>query len=119
MSDSVLVVEDDRELRELVRRYLGRAGHAVHTTGSGAEALGPLATGGVDLMILDLGLPDVDGLEVLAAACQGRWHHRHRPVARSGHDRWAGAAVTCHLGYRVDQVRKAVRWCCAAMSRRV
>jgi two-component system alkaline phosphatase synthesis response regulator PhoP len=68
MSSAVLVVEDDRELRELVRRYLERAGHAVHTTGSGAEALGVLATGGVELVVLDLGLPDVDGLEVLAAA---------------------------------------------------
>ncbi len=72
MSGAVLVVEGDRELRELVRRYLERAGHAVHTTGSGAEALGLLTTGGVDLVVLDLGLPDVDGLEVLAAAHQGQ-----------------------------------------------
>ena len=72
MSGVVLVVEDDRELREVVRRYLERAGHAVHTTGSGAEALSLLDTGGVDLVVLDLGLPDVDGLEVLAAAHQGR-----------------------------------------------
>ena len=68
MSGAVLVVEDDRELREVVRRYLERAGHAVHTTGSGAEALSLLDSGGVDLVVLDLGLPDVDGLEVLAAA---------------------------------------------------
>jgi two-component system alkaline phosphatase synthesis response regulator PhoP len=72
MSGAVLVVEDDRELREVVRRYLERAGHAVHTTGSGAEALRLLDTGGIDLVILDLGLPDVDGLEILAAARQGR-----------------------------------------------
>jgi two-component system alkaline phosphatase synthesis response regulator PhoP len=68
MSAAVLVVEDDRELRDVVRRYLERAGHTVHTTGSGAEAISALATGGVDLMVLDLGLPDVDGREVLAAA---------------------------------------------------
>jgi DNA-binding response OmpR family regulator len=68
MSGAVLVVEDDRELRELVRRYLERAGYAVHTTGSGA--IGMLTTGGVDLLVLDLGLPDVDGREVLAAAHQ-------------------------------------------------
>jgi DNA-binding response OmpR family regulator len=72
MSGAVLVVEDDRELREVVRRYLERAGHAVHTTGSGAEALRLLDGGGVDLVVLDLGLPDVDGLEVLAAARDGR-----------------------------------------------
>jgi two-component system alkaline phosphatase synthesis response regulator PhoP len=71
MAGAVMVVEDDRELRELIRRYLERAGYAVHTTASGAEALGVLATGGIDLMVLDLGLPDVDGLEVLAAARTG------------------------------------------------
>jgi two-component system alkaline phosphatase synthesis response regulator PhoP len=72
MTDTVLVVEDDRELREVVRRYLERAGHTVHTTGSGAEALSLLDSGGVDLVLLDLGLPDVDGLDVLDAARNGR-----------------------------------------------
>ena len=72
MPETVLVVEDDRELRDLLRRYLERAGHAVHTTGSGVTALGLLAAGGVDLVVLDLGLPDIDGLDVLAAARDGR-----------------------------------------------
>ena len=65
---AVLVVEDDRELRNLVSRYLERAGHAVQSTGSGAEAIARLAAGGIELIVLDLGLPDVDGGEVLAAA---------------------------------------------------
>jgi two-component system alkaline phosphatase synthesis response regulator PhoP len=68
MAGAVLVVEDDRELRELVRRYLERAGHPVYTTGSGAEALRLLDKGDIALVVLDLGLPDIDGLEVLAAA---------------------------------------------------
>jgi two-component system alkaline phosphatase synthesis response regulator PhoP len=72
MPGAVLVVEDDRELREVVRRYLERAGHAVHTTGSGAEALGVLDSGSVELVVLDLGLPDVSGLDVLGAARDGR-----------------------------------------------
>jgi DNA-binding response OmpR family regulator len=65
---SVLVVEDDRDIRELLRRYLERAGHGVLTTASGAEALNLIAAGGIDLLLLDLGLPDVDGLDVLADA---------------------------------------------------
>jgi two-component system alkaline phosphatase synthesis response regulator PhoP len=70
---AVLVVEDDRELRDLVRRYLQRAGHAVQSTGSGAEAIALVTGGGVGLVVLDLGLPDVDGREVLAAAhAEGR-----------------------------------------------
>ncbi|HEX6968137.1 MAG TPA: response regulator transcription factor [Micromonosporaceae bacterium] len=68
VAGTVLVVEDDRELRDVVRRYLERAGHRVHGTESGAQALRLLDGGGIDLMVLDLGLPDIDGLEVLAAA---------------------------------------------------
>ncbi len=73
---TVLVVEDDRDIREVLRRYLERAGLGVLTTGSGAEAL-RLLEGSVDLVLLDLGLPDVDGTDVLVAAREGarpcRW----------------------------------------------
>jgi DNA-binding response OmpR family regulator len=72
MGHAVLVVEDEREIRDLLRRYLERAGLAVTTTGSGAEAMRLLEAGGVDLVVLDLGLPDVDGTEVLRAARVGR-----------------------------------------------
>jgi DNA-binding response OmpR family regulator len=68
MADTVLVVEDEREIRDLVRRYLERAGFTTRTTHSGAEAIRLLGEGGIDLVVLDLGLPDVDGLDVLAAA---------------------------------------------------
>jgi two-component system alkaline phosphatase synthesis response regulator PhoP len=84
---SVLVVEDDREIRDLLRRYLERAGMSVRTTASGAEAIRLLETEGVALAVLDLGLPDVDGLEVLRAARAGE---RQVPVvvltARDGVD---------------------------------
>jgi DNA-binding response OmpR family regulator len=65
---TVLVVEDEREIRELVRRYLERAGHLVRSAATGAEAIAVLEHGGVDLVVLDLGLPDVDGLDVLSTA---------------------------------------------------
>lgn len=65
---AILVVEDERDIRDVLRRYLQRAGFAVVTTGSGAEALRLLADSPPDLVLLDLGLPDVDGLEVLRAA---------------------------------------------------
>ncbi|XUL85380.1 ATP-binding response regulator [Streptomyces galilaeus] len=60
MATTVLVVEDEKEIRELLRRYMERAGYAVVTTGSGAEAIRLLGDGAVDLAVLDLGLPDVD-----------------------------------------------------------
>jgi two-component system alkaline phosphatase synthesis response regulator PhoP len=69
---TVLVVEDDRDIRDVVRRYLERAGHGVLTTGSGAQALRLLGGAAVDLVVLDLGLPDLDGLEILREARSGR-----------------------------------------------
>ncbi|MFI6402274.1 response regulator transcription factor [Streptomyces sp. NPDC050548] len=68
MATTVLVVEDEKEIRELLRRYMERAGYAVVTTGSGAEAIRLLGDGLVDLAVLDLGLPDVDGDDVLREA---------------------------------------------------
>jgi DNA-binding response OmpR family regulator len=65
---SVLVVEDEREIRDLLRRYLERAGYSVVSTGSGAEALRLLRETHPDLVLLDLGLPDIDGSEVLVTA---------------------------------------------------
>jgi DNA-binding response OmpR family regulator len=68
MAGSVLVVEDEREIRDLLRRYLERAGLPVLTTAGGAEAIRMLHQGSARLVLLDLGLPDVDGEEVLRAA---------------------------------------------------
>jgi DNA-binding response OmpR family regulator len=61
---TVMVVEDEYKLRELVRSYLERAGLVVLSTGSGAEALGFAQHSPIDLVVLDLGLPDVPGEEV-------------------------------------------------------
>ena len=59
MAATVLLVEDERKLRELIRSYLERAGFTVMSTGSGAEAITLTTSGAPDLVILDLGLPDV------------------------------------------------------------
>ena len=61
MASTVLVVEDERKLRDLVRSYLERAGFTVLSTDSGAEAITMALTSAPDLVILDLGLPDVPG----------------------------------------------------------
>jgi len=64
VSSLVLVVDDERKIRELVRSYLERAGIDVLTCDSGAEALSIASRSRPDLVILDLGLPDVPGDEV-------------------------------------------------------
>jgi DNA-binding response OmpR family regulator len=61
MAATVLVVEDERKLRDLIRTYLERAGFTVLSTGSGAEAIGMAGEASPDLVVLDLGLPDIPG----------------------------------------------------------
>jgi DNA-binding response OmpR family regulator len=61
MASTILLVEDERKLRDLVRSYLERAGFTVLSTASGAEALSLAASASPDLLVLDLGLPDVSG----------------------------------------------------------
>jgi DNA-binding response OmpR family regulator len=65
MPRTVLVVEDERKLRELLRGYLERAGFSVYSTGAGAEAIEVVRSHELDLVLLDLGLRDVSGFEVL------------------------------------------------------
>ena len=71
MASTVLVVEDEVKIREMIRRYLEREELTVVTTGSGAEALMIIDRGGIDLLLLDLNLPDVSG-ETIAAEVAGR-----------------------------------------------
>src|SRR5918994_6436033 len=61
----VLVVEDDPEIADVLRRTLRAEGHEVRTAGDGEEALQAAAEFLPDLVILDLGLPKIDGVEVL------------------------------------------------------
>ena len=60
----ILVVEDDRDIGELVCRYLEKASFKAELVSSGRDAVVALAAGPPDLLILDLMLPHVDGLEI-------------------------------------------------------
>ncbi|GAB7182887.1 response regulator transcription factor [Kitasatospora sp. Ki12] len=62
---TVLVVEDDPFVRSALIRHLTDTGHAVRSVGTALEALREVAQVGCDLVILDLGLPDLDGSEAL------------------------------------------------------
>ncbi len=61
----ILVVDDEPSLRHLLGFHLARAGHRVLDAGSGEEALRVAGTEVPDLVLLDLGLPGIDGLETL------------------------------------------------------
>src|SRR5579862_7695533 len=60
----LLVVDDDRALREVLRRALQLAGYEIELADSGATALAQIAATPPDAVVLDIGLPDLDGLDV-------------------------------------------------------
>ncbi len=63
-TQTVLVVEDEVSIASFVSLYLKNAGYLVHTVGTGQEALVKAEAERPDLIVLDLMLPDVDGIEV-------------------------------------------------------
>ena len=63
----VLVVEDDRNIRHLIRTRLEIAGYQVITAGDGREALERFEAGKPDAMVLDINMPVLDGFGVLQA----------------------------------------------------
>ncbi len=64
MSATVLIVEDEFNIGKLVRTYLERDGYAVVWVESGEDALVELRRHAIDLVVLDVGLPGIDGFEV-------------------------------------------------------
>jgi DNA-binding response OmpR family regulator len=75
---SVLVVDDEPTIAEVVSRYLQRAGYRTRVAGDGRSALEAAASQRPDLVVLDLMLPGVDGLEVMRRLRDGREAERDR-----------------------------------------
>jgi len=61
----ILIVDDELELRSMLRQYLSREGFDVAESATGSDALDAVASIEPDLVLLDVGLPDTDGFEVL------------------------------------------------------
>ena len=61
----ILVADDDEDILALVKAVLERSGHEVVAVADGAEALATVRTRKPDLAVLDITMPQVDGLEVL------------------------------------------------------
>jgi DNA-binding response OmpR family regulator len=68
---TVLVVEDEASIASFVSLYLKNAGYGVRSATNGAEALREVDAGNVALVVLDLNLPDIDGIEVCRRIRQG------------------------------------------------
>ncbi len=61
----VLVMDDDRNMRDIIRLFLEKAGYEVLEAADGAEGLRLCSDGSVDLAIVDIFMPEKDGLEVM------------------------------------------------------
>jgi DNA-binding response OmpR family regulator len=98
MPGSILVVDDEQNLRHTLAFILKRAGYFVTTAENAEETLNTLKTGTFDLMILDIKMPDVDGLTLLKVI---RQNHPKLPVfILTGYGSLDSAIEALHLEAR-------------------
>ena len=64
MTSKILIVDDEPKITQVVKLYLERDGFEVATAANGRQAVERASTYKPDLIVLDLNLPDIDGLEV-------------------------------------------------------
>ena len=110
-----LIVDDDADIRELLRAILSRAGHEVVTAVDGADAVQHLATEHFDVVVLDVEMPEMSGLDVLQAS-GGLDRPRPPVVMLSGLTRardatrglQAGAGVYLTKPFRREELMAAV-----------
>jgi len=98
---TVLVAEDDTDLRGVLAAALTRNGHRVLQARDGAEALAAIEREHVDLLVLDLVMPNIDGYEVLARLQANDTHARIPVVVVSGADRSSSEVRSLRLGANV------------------
>ena len=89
----ILIIEDERPIAELLKYSLEREGYAVRMAHTGADGLAEIEAALPDLVLLDLMLPDMDGLDICRQVTQQRKDHRagiwggrlyHKAVRYSG-----------------------------------
>ena len=111
----ILVVDDEPGLRQTVSRILGAEGHTVGTAGEGEEALNKLSTEDVDLVLCDLRMPKMDGLEFIERYTQGGGHALVIAMSAYGDSDTAIAAMQkgaydyVQKPFRAEEVVLAVR----------
>ena len=73
MNETILVVDDEREIADFLEIYLKNDGYTVHTCATGAEALRCVESEHIDLALLDVMLPDIDGFSLCRKIRESRF----------------------------------------------
>ncbi|WP_395408208.1 response regulator [Pseudoduganella sp. UC29_106] len=73
MAEHILIVDDDREIRELLANYLNRNGMSASAAANGRQMWAALEEGPVDLIVLDVMMPGEDGLQLCRDLRAGKW----------------------------------------------
>ncbi|MBB4196519.1 DNA-binding response regulator [Rhodoblastus sphagnicola] len=95
MNARVLVIDDEAPIQRFLKPALAASGYDVITADNGRQALHLIATAAPDIIVLDLGLPDMDGKEVLR---QARAFSRVPVIVLSARDREAEKIAALDLG---------------------
>ncbi len=94
----VMIVEDHEMLVSLLRRALEREGYEVTSAASGVEMMTQLQTSQPDIIVLDLGLPDMDGRDLLAALKRDARTSRIPVVVWSAREAGSNRRIALELG---------------------
>lgn len=97
-SETILIVEDDAQIRNFISYVLQQEGFPHLSAGTAKNALSLLVTNPVDLVLLDLGLPDCDGMDVIKKIRE--WSEipiivvsaRDQDHEKDRYGKWAGSA---------------------------
>jgi two-component system, chemotaxis family, CheB/CheR fusion protein len=103
----VVVVEDNPDSREMLRVLLARAGYECDTAATGIEALAVVGSVRPDIVILDLGLPELDGFEVARRLRADPALSGMRLVALTGYGQEADRAAALAAGFDTHLVKPA------------
>jgi two-component system KDP operon response regulator KdpE len=78
-SESILIVDDDKDIQDTLRDFLESEGYSIRCASGGHEAIKELSAHKPDLILLDLGLPDIEG-HFVAARAASHWKFFEIPI---------------------------------------
>jgi two-component system, cell cycle sensor histidine kinase and response regulator CckA len=99
---AILIADDEEEVREIVREILEEHGYAVFEAANGKEVVGMVERGPIDLIILDLIMPEQEGIETLHLLRY--WWPKVKVLAISG--AFGGSFLRCAKNMGADAVLK-------------